>query len=83
MTIGVISNAIILINLTEMLKTAVDLWFCISCTSNILRFWNKHRKDKETFTTTANLFQLIKNLNSFMDESSNDDTNSLNVGNKY
>ena len=72
-----------------MLKTTVDPWFCICCTSNILRFWNRHRKDKETFTTTANLFhhselfQMIKNHNSFTDESSNDDTNSLNVGNKY
>ena len=89
-TIGFISNVIILINLTmKCLKvqrtrgsvflalrifylSAIDLW-----------------KAKETITTPTNLlrhnelFHLIKNLNNLTDESSNDDTNSLNVSNKY
>ena len=73
----------------EMLKSTADPWFCISCTSNILPFCNRHGKAKETITTPTNLFhhnelfQLIKNLNNLTDESSNDDTNSLNVSNKY
>ena len=73
----------------EMLKSTADPWFCISCTSNILPFCNRHGKAKETITLPTNLFhhnelfQLIKNLNNLTDESSNDDTNSLNVGNKY
>ena len=73
----------------EMLKTTTELWFCISYTSNILSFCNRHRKAKETITTPTNLFhhnelfQLIKNLNNLTDESSHDDTNSLNVGNNY
>ena len=73
----------------EMLKSIADPWFCISCTSNILPFCNRHGKAKETITTPTNLFhhnelfQLIKNLNNLTDESSNDDTNSLNVSNKY
>ena len=52
--------------------SAIDLW-----------------KAKETITTPTNLlrhnelFHLIKNLNNLTDESSNDDTNSLNVSNKY
>ena len=89
-TIGFISNAIILINFDyEMLKSTADPWFCISCTSNILPFCNRHGKAKETITPPTNLFhhnelfQLIKNLNNLTDESSNDDTNSLNVSNKY
>ena len=73
----------------EMLKSTADPWFCISCTSNILPFCNRHGKAKETITTPTNLFhhnelfQLIKNLNNLTDESSNDNTNSLNVNNKY
>ena len=73
----------------EMLKSTADPWFCISCTSNILPFCNRHGKAKETITPPINLFhhnelfQLIKNLNNLTDESSNDDTNSLNVSNKY
>ena len=53
----------------EMLKSTADPWFCISCTSNILPFCNRHGKAKETITTPTNLFhhnelfQLIKNLN--------------------
>ena len=89
-TIGFISNVIILINLTmKCLKvqrtrgsvflahwifyiSAIDLW-----------------KAKGTITRPANLlrhnelFHLIKNLNNLTDESNNDDTNSLNVSNKY
>ena len=73
----------------EMLKSTADPWFCISCTSNILPFCNRHGKAKETITPPINLFhhnelfQLIKNLNNLTDESSNDDANSLNVSNKY
>ena len=73
----------------EMVKSTADPWFCFSCTSNILRFCNRHGKAKETITTPTNLFhhnelfQLIKNLNNLTDESSNDNTNSLNVDNKY
>ena len=73
----------------EMLKSTVVPCFCISFTSNILPFCNRHGKAKETITTPTNLFhhnelfQLIKNLNNLTDESSNDDTNSLNVSNKY
>ena len=73
----------------EMLQSTADLWFCISCTSNILPPCNRHRKATETLTTPTNLFhhnelsQLIKNLNNLTDESSNDDANSLNVSNKY
>ena len=73
----------------QMLKSTADSWFCISCTSNILPFCNGHGKAKETITTPTNLFhrnklfQLIKNLNNLTDESCNDDTNSLNVNNKY
>ena len=72
-----------------MLKSTADSWFRISCTSNILPFCNRHGKSKETITTPTNffhhneLFQLIKNLNKLTDGSSNDDTNSLNVSNKY
>ena len=73
-----------------MLKSTADPWFCISCNSNILPFCNRHGKAKETTATPTNLFhhnelsQLIKNLNYLTDESSNDDdTNSLNVSNKY
>ena len=71
----------------EMLKSTADLWFFITCTSNILTFWNGHEKAKETITTPANLFchnelfHLIKNLKNLTDESSNDDANSLNVSN--
>ena len=67
----------------EMLKSTADPWFCISCTSNILPFCNRHGEAKETITPPTNLyhhnglFQLIKNLNNLTDESSNDDTNSL------
>ena len=63
--------------------------FCITCTPNILPFCNRHGKAKETITTPINLFHhnelfhLIRNLNNLTDESSNDDTNSLNVSNKY
>ena len=63
----------------EMLKSTADPWFCISCTSNILPFCNRHGKAKETITPPINLFhhnklfQLIKNLNNLTDESSNDD----------
>ena len=73
----------------KMLKSTADPWFCISCTSNILPFCNRHGKAKETINPPTNLFhhnelfQLIKNLNNLTDESSNDDTNSLNVSNKY
>ena len=73
----------------EMLESTADLWFCISCTSNILPFCNRHGQAKETVTTTTSLFhhnelfQLIINLNNLTDESSNEDTNSLNVSNKY
>ena len=72
-----------------MLKSTVDPWFCISWNPNILPFCNIYRKAKETITTPTNLFhynelfQLIKNLNHLTDESNNDDTNSLNVSNKY
>ena len=72
-----------------MLKSTTDPWFCISCNSNILPFCNRHGKAQETITTPTNLFhhnelfQLIKNLNNLTDDSSNDDTNSLNVSNKY
>ena len=72
-----------------MLKSTVDPWFYISCTSNILPFCNSHRNAKETITASANLFnhnelfQLIKSLNKLADESSNDDTNYLNVRNTY
>ena len=73
-----------------MLKSTADLWFCITCTSNILPFCERHGKAKETTTTSKNLFlpswtliksfnHLIKNLDNLTDESSNDDTNSLNV----
>ena len=63
----------------EMLKSTADPWFCISCTSNILPFRNRHGKAKETITPPIKLFhhdelfQLIKNLNNLTDESSNDD----------
>ena len=73
----------------EMLKSAADLWFCIICTSTILPFSNRHEKPKETNTTPINLFRhnelfhLIRNLNNLTDESSNDDTKSLIVSNKY
>ena len=72
----------------EKLKSTADPWFCISCNSNILPFCNRHEKAKETTTPTNlfhhnELFHLIKNLNNLTDESSNDDTNSLNVSNKY
>ena len=73
----------------EMVKRTANLWFCLSCTSNILRFCNRHGKAKETITTPTNilhhneLFQLNNNLNYLTDESSNDDTSSLNVSNKY
>ena len=46
-------------------------------------------KAKEAITTPTNifhhneLFQLIKNLNNLTDESSNDDTNCLNVSDKH
>ena len=72
-----------------MLESTADPWFCITCTSNILPFCNRHGKAKEKITTPTNLFHhnelfhLIKNLNNLTDESSNDDTNSLNVSNKY
>ena len=72
-----------------MLKSTADPWFCITCTSNILTSCNRHGKAKETITTPTNLFHhnelfhLIRNLNNLTDESSNDDTNSLNVSNKY
>ena len=89
-TIGFISNVIILINLTmKCLKVQrtrgsvfLALWiFYISA----IDLW----KAKGTITRPANLlrhnelFHLIKNLNNLTDESSNDDTNSLNVSNKY
>ena len=73
----------------KMLQNTADPWFCISCASNILSFSNRHGKAKETITPTTNLFHhnelfhLIKNLNNLTDESGNDDTNSLNVSNKY
>ena len=73
----------------EMLKSTADPWFCISCISNILLFCNIHWNAKETIISPTNLFHhnylfhLIKNLNDLTDESSNDDTNSLNVSNKY
>ena len=73
----------------EILKRTADPWFCISCTSNILPFRNRHGKAKKTITIPTNpfhhneLFQLIKNLSNLTDESSNDDTNSLNFSNKY
>ena len=72
-----------------MIKSTADPWSCISCTSNILPFCNRHRKAKETITEPTNrflhneLFQSIENLNNLTDESSNIDTNSLNVSNKY
>ena len=53
----------------EVLKSTADPRFCISCTSNILPFCNRHGKAKETITKPTNLFhhnelfQLIKNLN--------------------
>ena len=58
------------------LNVHADPWFCISCTSNILPFSNRHRKAKETITAPTNLFhhnkifQLIKikNLNNLTDE---------------
>ena len=73
----------------EMLKSIADPWFCISCTSNILPFCNRSGKDKETVTTPTNffhhneLFQLIESFHNLTGRSSNDDTNSLNVSNKY
>ena len=73
----------------ETVKSKADPWFCISCSLNILPFCNRHGKAKETITTPTNLFhhnerfQLIRNLNNLTGESSNDDTNSLNVSNKY
>ena len=73
----------------EMLRSTADPWSCISCTSNILLFCNRYGKAKETITLPTTLFhhnelfQLIKNLNNLTDESSNDDTNSLNLSNKY
>ena len=73
----------------EMIKSTADSRFCISCTSNILPICNKHGKAKKTINPPTNLFhhnelfELIKNLNNLTDESSNDDTNSLNVTNKY
>ena len=53
----------------EMLKSTANPGFCISCTSNMLPFWNTHRKARETITTPTNLFHhnelflLIKNFN--------------------
>ena len=73
----------------EMLKSTADSWFFITCNSNILPFRNRHGKAKEATTTPKNLFHynelfpLIKNLKNLTDESSNDDTKSLNVSNKY
>ena len=73
----------------EMLKSTADPWFCISCTSNILPFWNIQGKAKETVTIPTSLFhhnelfQLIKNLSNLTYESRNVNTNSLNVSNKY
>ena len=40
----------------EMLKSTANPRFCISCTSNMLPFCNRHRKAKETITTPTNLF---------------------------
>ena len=66
-------------------KNTADPLFCISCTSNILPFCNRHGKAKETITTPSNLFhrnelfQLIKNLKNLTEELSNDDTNTLNL----
>lgn len=63
--------------------------YCISCTSDILPYWNRHRNAKEKNTTPTNvfyyneLFQLIKNLHNIDDETSNGDTNSLNGSNLY
>ena len=60
----------------------------ISCTFFYLSGKAKE-KAKETITTPTNLFRhneffhLIKSLNNLADESSNDDTSSLNVSNKY
>ena len=74
----------------EVLKMTENTWFCISCTSNILSFCNRHgRNIKETFTTATNLFhnnglfQPSKNVNNLTGESTNADTNSLNISNKY
>ena len=73
----------------EMIKSTADSWSCITCTSNILSFCNNQGRAKETITMPTNLFHhnelfhLIKNLNNLTEESSNDDTISLNVSNKY
>ena len=91
MTIGFIWDAINKFDKFdyEMLKSTADPWLCISCTSNILPFCNRHRKAEETITPPTNLFhhnnifQLIKNLNNLNDKSSSDNTNSFSVSNKY
>ena len=48
---------------SEMLKNSVDLWFCIFCTSNILPFWNRHKKAKETINAPTNLFTITNFFN--------------------
>ena len=85
-TIGFISNAITLVNLTmkclKVQRTRGSVFLA-------LRIFYPHGKAKETITPPINLFhhnelfQLIKNLNNLTDESSNGDANSLNVSNKY
>ena len=68
-----------------MLKSTEKPWFCTSRTLDILPF----SSSKQTFNAPVNLFrhtelfQLIKNLNKLTDDSSNDDSNPLNVSNKY
>ena len=73
----------------KMLQSSVDPWICICYTYlYLLPFCKRYRKAGEIITAPTNLFhhnelfQLIKNLNNLTDESSYDDTNSLNASNK-
>ena len=72
-----------------MLKRTADPWLLFLALCKFYLSGKAKEKAKEMITTPTNLFRhneffhLIKSLNNSADESSNDDTSSLNVSNKY